>query len=80
MTVNVHEDKFNGVVSLTITGTEDKETVKRVARQYFKDQYDHSPSKVVAEESEHSFGENRWDVMVADHSSGSLKGTTEYEV
>lgn len=80
MTVNVQEDKFNGVVSLTITGTDDKETVKRVARQYFRDEYGHSPSRIVAEEDEHLLDGHNWNVMVADHNSGSLKGTTEYDV
>lgn len=78
--VYVNESKFNGVSTLTVYGTEEKDMVKRVARQFFRDEYGHSPSKVVAEEREYMLGEDEWDVMVADHSSGSLKGTETYEL
>jgi len=78
--VYVNESKFNGVSTLTVYGTEEKDMVKRVARQFFRDEYGDSPSKVVAEEKQYSLKENAWEVMVADHSSGSLKEGREYEV
>ena len=78
--VYVNESKFNGVSTLTVYGTEEKDMVKRVARQFFRDEYGHSPSKVVAEKKYHSLNNNEWEVMVADHSSGSLKKGREYEV
>ena len=78
--VYVNENKFNGVSTLTISGTDNKRTVKGVARQFFRDEYGHSTSKVVAERKEHGLNKNEWEVMVADHSSGSLKEGREYEV
>ena len=77
--VTVNEDKFNGVVSLTLTGATDRDTAERVARQYFRDEYGHSPSKVVAQPTEYTYNQNEWEVMVADHSSGSLKDSRRYE-
>jgi len=77
---SVNEEKFNAVVTLTVSGAEDRDEAERYARHYFRDEYGHSPSKIVAQKDRHSFDRNGvWEVMVADHSSGSLKGTTEYE-
>jgi len=78
--VYVNESKFNGVSALTVYGTKERDKVKWIARQFFRDEYGHSPSKVVAEQKEHCINENEWEVMVADHSSGSLKKGREYEV
>jgi hypothetical protein len=76
----VVEKKFNGTVTLVISGTSDRDTVKRIARRYFKDEYGHSPSRIVAEKRKYMLSEHEWDVMVADHSSGSLKGAETYEL
>lgn len=80
-TVSVVEDKFNAVVTLTVTGVENKDNAKRFARQYFQDEYGHSPSNIVAEEETgYPTLPTTYELMVADHSSGSLKVTTEYDV
>ena len=84
-TAEVSEDKFNGTATLNINvpaGT-DKDTVKLVAEQYFRDTHGTSPSRIVAEEdgARGVFAEeDHWIVMVADHSSGSLAGGEEYEL
>ena len=78
--VYVNESKFNAVSTLTVYGAEEKDMVKGVARQFFCDEYGHSPSKVVAEKKYPSLNNNEWEVMVADHSSGSLKEGRKYEV
>lgn len=78
--ISVHEDKFNAVVTLTVAGAKERREAEWIARRYFRDEYGHSPSKIVAQPTDQAFGTDTWEVMVADHSSGSLKGTTEYEL
>ena len=78
--VMVSERKFNAVCTLEISGTEEKRKVKWAARMFFKEQYGHDPSKIVAEKQELALNEHCWEVMVAQHSSGSLKGSESYEL
>ena len=78
---SVTEDKFNAVVTLKINGAEDREEAEWMARHYFRNEYGHSPSRIIVQIDKHSFDRHgAWEAMVADHSSGSLKGTTEYEL
>jgi hypothetical protein len=81
----VSEDKFNGTATLTVTvpdGTS-KDRVEAAARKYFHDTHGTRPSRVVASKADKlSFdgAEDTWDVMVADHSSGSLCDSESYEL
>lgn len=84
-TVTVDEGKFNGTASLTITAPvdADKRTIKHIAEDYFMETHGTKPSRVVAEKHDTAglfSGEDRWDVMVADHSSGSLVDSAEYDL
>jgi len=84
-TAQVSESKFNGTATLTINVPvdTDKRTVKRIANQYFRDTHGTDPSRVVAEldDPRNVFGdEDRWTVMVSDHSSGSLVDGKEYDL
>jgi hypothetical protein len=74
----VSEDKFNATATLTVEGVDTAEEAKVVAKQFFRDEYGHTPSRIVAEEA-YYIDEPQWTVMVADHSSGSLKDSSEYE-
>lgn len=74
--VLVSEEKFNGTSTLEVTAPS-KEVANAFARRFFREEYGHSPSRVVVEEK--SMYENKWTVMVADHSSGSLKSYKTYE-
>lgn len=78
--LKVWENKFSGTATLEVEGTDNKKKAKAVARKFFSEEYGHSPSKIVAEKKEHSISDDLWKVMVADHSSGSLKTTETYEV
>ena len=76
-TAHVRERKFNGTATFEVQA-ESKEKAKWGARKFWAEEYGTRPSKVVAEKEDG--WENRYDVMVADHSSGSLKENREYEV
>lgn len=83
-TAKVSEDKFNGTATLRIsvpTGTEEG-TVEAYARKYFRETHGTDPSKVVASKDDMAAyaDDDRWDVMVADHSSGSLVDSKEYDL
>lgn len=80
-TTTVSERKFNGTATLNVTA-ESKRRAKAAARQYFEDVHGSNPSKIVAEEDPHVFsddGKTEFEVMVADHSSGSMNSSVEYE-
>jgi hypothetical protein len=81
-TAEVSEQKFNGTATLTVTA-ENKRMAKAAARRYFEETHGSSPSKVIAEEREHAtmFADDglEFEVMVSDHSSGSLNDSAEYE-
>lgn len=84
-TAEVSESKFNGTATLDVAVPESeysKQDAKRVAEEYFKDVHGSSPSKVVAEEYLQlpTEDKDRWTVMVADHSSGSLADSRQYEI
>ena len=80
-TVTVNERKFNGTATLEVFA-ENKDLAKRMARNYFKDKHGSRSSKAVAEEHNGitSDGRNCYIVMVADHSSGSLQSSEDYEI
>jgi len=75
----VSEDKFNATATLTVEGVDTAEEAKAIAKKFFRDEYGHSPSRIFAEVNDH-IDHPRWTVMVADHSSGSLKDSSEYEL
>jgi hypothetical protein len=81
-TATVSEDKFNATATLVVTA-DDKRMAKTAARQFFEEKHGSSPSKVIAEEREHAglFNDDglEFEVMVSDHSSGSLTDGEEYE-
>jgi len=80
MAANVSERKFNGTATLKITATSER-AAEAAARQYFRDTHGSSPSKVVVQEDDGVYinlDEERYEVMVADHSSGSLADSAEY--
>ena len=80
-TATVSEDKFNGTSTLEVRGVECADEAEAFARRFFHDEYGHRPSKIVAKEKTHTvYYENVWEVIVAQHSSGSLKDTREYEL
>jgi hypothetical protein len=79
-TVFVSEDKFNGTATLIVEGVEDEEQAKNFANKFWREEYDTSPSRIVAEKDGGVISYDRYIVMVADHSSGSLKSTKEYEL
>ena len=77
---NVSERKFNGTATLNVEATSEH-AAREAARQYFRDTHGSSPSKVVVQEDDGLYinlDEERYEVMVADHSSGSLADSAEY--
>lgn len=77
---NVSERKFNGTATLEITAT-DRRTAEFAARRYFRDTHGSRPSKVVVQEDNGVYlgdDEQRFEVMVADHSSGSHADSAQY--
>lgn len=78
-TVTVNEDKFNGTSTLNIIA-DSREQARRAAEMFWKENHGSRPSKVVVEKQDYRLVERGWDVMVADHSSGSLKQQKEYQV
>jgi hypothetical protein len=87
-TATVHEEKFNGTATLDVQVPEgtDERTVKRVAREYFRDTHGTKPTQVMAEQSQSTdelFGSEpttTWAVMAADHSCGSNVDSDEYDI
>jgi hypothetical protein len=77
--IKVSESKFNGTSTLEVYGAPERKHAKWFAKKFWREEYGHDPSKIVAEENELYFGQKVWTVMVADHSSGSLKGSRTYE-
>ena len=80
MAANVSERKFNGTATLNVVATSER-AAESAARQYFRDTHGSSPSKVVVQEDDGVYinlDEERYEVMVADHSSGSLADSAEY--
>ena len=81
MAANVSERKFNGTATLNVVATSER-AAESAARQYFRDTHGSSPSKVVVQEDDGfdliGSDEERYEVMVADHSSGSLADSAEY--
>ena len=77
---NVSERKFNGTATLKITATSER-AAEAAAREYFRDTHGSSPSKVVVQEDDGVYinlDKERYEVMVADHSSGSLADSAQY--
>jgi len=77
-TVTVSESKFNGTATFDVQGANSIEEAKTYARKFWREEYDTRPSRIVAEKDSHVPGMNRYHVMVADHSSGSLKESKQY--
>lgn len=76
--VIVNESKFNGTATFDVRGVEDVEEAKAYARRFWREEYGTRPSRIVAEKDNHLISDNRYHVMVADHSSGSLKQSKVY--
>lgn len=79
-TVTVSENKFNGTSTFRVSNVPSADHAKAFARKFWRDEYGTRPSKVVAEKDDYMIGENQYTVMVADHSSGSLKDTKQYGI
>ena len=80
--VTVTEDKFQATAIYTVEA-ETKERAKQMARKFFRDNYDHSVSRVIAEKDPHAHPLSeidRYEVVVSDQSSGSLKGSETYNI
>ena len=78
-TVSVSESKFNGTATFDVTGADSIDEAKAYARKFWREEYDTRPSRIVAEKDNQLITDNRYHVMVADHSSGSLKGSKQFE-
>ena len=82
MAANVSERKFNGTATLKITATNER-AAEAAAREYFRDTHGSDPSKVVVQVDDgyviRDGDEERYEVMVADHSSGSLADSAQYD-
>jgi hypothetical protein len=79
-TVSVSEEKFNGTATIIVEDAENEERAKRFAQKFWREEYGTHPSRTVAEEDTAALGFDRYIVMIADHSSGSLKSAKEYEL
>ena len=77
--VTVSESKFNGTSTMKVNGVESLDHAKAFARKFWREEYGTRPSKIVAEKDSYMLGENQYTVMLADHSSGSLKGSKQYD-
>jgi hypothetical protein len=74
--IDVSENKWNATASYDIYGARTEAEATAAAARAFRDEYGHKPSNKVAEQK--GIDPLRWNVIVADHSSGSLKsGRTE---
>ena len=77
---HVSERKFNGTATLNVEATSES-AAKPAAREYFRETQSSDPSKVVVQEDNGVYinlDKERYEVMVADHSSGSLSDDAEY--
>lgn len=83
MTAHVSERKFNGTATLNVEATSER-AAEAAARKYFRETHGSDPSKVVVAEDTtlgHVYENDdvkEYEVMVADHSSGSLADSAEY--
>jgi len=80
--VTVTEDKFQATAIYTVEA-ETKDRAKQMVRKFFRDNYDHSVSRVIAEKQEHMAlhrDVNYYEVVASDQSSGSLKGSETYNI
>lgn len=77
--VHVNEDKFNVTATFTVEAPT-KDQARVAAKKYWKEEYGTDPSKICADKREFIVGQNQFDVMVSDHSSGSLKSPKDYEI
>lgn len=78
----VNEDKFNGTATLSIDATS-AEAARAAAEKWFRDVHGSRPTSVIVEEDDSPLvkdtDRHQWfDVMVADHSSGSLADERRY--
>lgn len=78
--ITVSEDKWNGTSTLVVEGAENEKEAEFAGRKFFEEEYGHGPSRVLAKEDSHFPSQRRYYVMVADHSSGSLKDSRVYEM
>jgi len=81
-TATVSEDKFNGTATLMVKA-ENRNQAEMAARKFFEDKHGSKPSKVIVDDDVtglfSSDGRTNYEVMVADHSSGSLINSENYE-
>jgi hypothetical protein len=77
--VTVSENKFNGTSTFRVKNAPSADHAKAFARKFWREEYDTRPSKIVVEQDTHMISTNQYTVMVADHSSGSLKQSKQYE-
>jgi hypothetical protein len=75
----VSENKFNATASFDIMGAKTAKEAKAAARRAFKQEYGHKPSNIAAERDD-ALNPDRWNVIVTDHSSGSLKAGRTLEI
>jgi len=78
--VTVSENKFNGTSTFRVKNAPSADHAKAFARKFWREEYDTRPSKIVAEKDDYMIGVNQYTVMVADHSSGSLKKSKQYDM
>ena len=84
MTAHVSERKFNGTATLNVEAASER-AAEAAAREYFREMHGSDPSKVVVAEDTtlgHVYADDdvtRYEVMVADHSSGSLADSAQYD-
>lgn len=78
--ITVGESKFNGTSTFKVTNAPSADHAKAFARKFWREEYDTRPSRIVVEEDEFMLNESQYTVMVADHSSGSLKQSKQYDM
>jgi len=79
--VQITETKFQATAIYTVEH-DSKAEAKAIARRFFRDECGHTPTKEIAEERKPptTDGTKRWEVVVTDQSSGSLKGSRTFEL
>ena len=77
-TVRVEESKWNASAVYNVYWTTDRDTVREAARRFFKEEYGHDPTTIVAEQND--IYDDRWKVIVKNGSSGTLKGARDMEL
>ena len=81
--ITVTESKFQATAIYTVETDQGKDVAKALARQFFRDEYGHTPSKVIAEGNmvlSIDGNEKQYEIVVTDQSSGSLKESRTYNV